>query len=135
MIWFNGGSMPPDDPTRDEFVESALRSVDPATYDANYWFRFHGRVMAGAANELAHRRMMANVTVPDVLLSWARAVVPTAAIAAAAAAFVLLRAGAAPADQLVGMEELLVVDLPVETRLLLSDELGTAFASLGPGNF
>jgi len=135
MIWFNGSSILPDDPGRDEFVEGALRSVDPASHDANYWFRFHGRVMAGAANELAHRRMMADVTVADVLLSWARAVVPTAAVAAAVAAFVLLRSGAPPSDPLVGMEELLVVDLPVETQLLLSDEVGTAFVSLGPENF
>ena len=129
MIWFSGSSVPTDDPGRDELVEDALRSLDPASYDPNYWFRFHGSVMTRAANELAHRRMMAELTIADVLISWARAVVPTAAFAAAAAAFVLLRAGSGPVDQFVGLDELLVVDLPMETQLILADDAATTFAS------
>lgn len=100
---------------RDTVVAEALESLDPASLDPNYWFRFHGRVMAGAESELARRRMLANLTVVDLMASWSRTVVPTAMLAAAVAAVVLVRSGAGPFQQAVGVEEFLLTDIPTES--------------------
>ena len=67
------------------FAAAALAVLDPASHDPNYWFRFRSWVMSGAARELSRRRLVARLTVGDVLESWARALVPTAALVAALA--------------------------------------------------
>jgi hypothetical protein len=104
-----------DELGRDMELASALRFVDPATDDANYWLRFQAWVMKGAAGELARRRLMAELTMGDVVASWARTVVPTAMAAAVVAGLVLLRGvGFAGAPMPVGVEELLVVGLEEE---------------------
>lgn len=125
MISFNRQSGPIDEPARDAELTEALGSLDPANVDPNYWFRFHGRVMAGADGELARRRMMAKLTVGDVLASWSRTLVPTAMLAAAVAALILIRTGSlqgpVTADGLLTSDEVVPVMLPQEAH--------TAFAS------
>jgi len=122
-----------DGPGRDMALAEALGTLDPASRDPNYWFRFRGWVMTGASRELARRRLMAELTVGDVLTSWARAVVPAAVLAAALAGVFLMRGGVAPEEHPIGVEELLVLDIPSETvPVLLSPDAATgvvAFAS------
>lgn len=97
---------------RDPAVASALAALDPAGRDPGFWMRFQARVLQGAGPELARRRLMADLTVGDVLAGWARALVPTAVLAAAVAALVLLReAPAVPAT----VEDLLTAGIQTQT--------------------
>ena len=111
----HGGSECADDLVLDEELAEALRLVDPASQDPNYWFRFRSWVVSNAAAELARRRLMHELTVADVMSSWARAVVPTAALAAALAGLLLVRGPDLPTPQSVGVEELLVSEVEGET--------------------
>jgi len=109
-----------DDVDVDPELHSALRVLEPTSRDANYWFRFRSWVMTEAGPELARRRFMARLTIGDVMASWARMVVPTAALAAGFAAALLLRSGAGSEPLPFGVEELLVSEIeespgPVET--------------------
>ena len=119
--WFNRGDHRTDELGRDMELAGALESLDPASIDPNYWFRFHGRVMAGARTELARRRMTASLTVSDVLASWSRTVLPTAMLAAALAALMLVRTGSG------ALQAPLAGDEPVP--VMLSNEAPVAFAS------
>lgn len=101
-----------DDLGRDVQLAQALALIDPASRDPNYWLRFRSWVLQGAARELARRRMMARMTVGDVVNSWARALVPTALLAAVLAGVVLWRSGA---PLVVSIEELLVSEIEGET--------------------
>ena len=94
---------------RDQAIAAALSALDPAGSDPAYWFRFHRTVMSAAREELARRRMVAGVTVDEVLLSWGRTLVPATMLAAALAGFLLLQGARAtgPADPLLGVEEML----------------------------
>jgi len=112
----------------DSVLSEALGVLDPATDDPNYWLRFRGWVVSGAGAELSRRRRMVEITVADVLSSWARPLLPTAALAAALAGIVLVRSGETPVDQLVAVEELLVSEMSVErARILLSPEDAPGF--------
>lgn len=93
---------------RDMEVASWLEVVDPASTDPNYWLRFQAWVLKNAAPELARRRMMTELTMGDVLSSWARTVIPTAVLAAALAGMLLFRGHAAPAPVPMGVEEVLI---------------------------
>ena len=93
-------------------LSKAMQSLDPATDDPNYWFRFRSWVMTGAARELARRRLIAPVTVGDVMTSWARMVVPTAVLAAALAGVLLIRAEAATNLQPMELEETAANETP-----------------------
>ena len=84
-----------DELGRDMLLAEQLAALDPATEDPNYWFRFHAGVMSKAARSLAQRRVIAELTVADVVASWGRTIVPTAALAAALAGIILLRSGVA----------------------------------------
>jgi hypothetical protein len=121
-----------DDMGRDMALAEALGALDPSSRDPNYWLRFRGWVVTGASRELARRRLMAELTVGDVLTSWARMVVPTAVLAAAMAGMMLMRGGGVT-EHPIGVEELLVSDIPRETvPVLLSPDAATgvvAFAS------
>lgn len=128
MISFNRKTGPTDEPTRDMELAETLSSLDPASVDPNYWFRFHGRVMAGAGTELARRRMMAGLTVGDVLASWSRTLVPTAMLAAAVAALMLIRTGSASLQGPVTADGLLSSSDEV-VPVMLPHEAPTAFAS------
>lgn len=78
-------------PDRDSEMEDLLGSVDPGRGDDTYWPRFQRTVMERAMDELARRRAVAEVTISQLVSSWGRTLVPTAAAAAAVGAFFLLR--------------------------------------------
>jgi len=103
------------DSGRDPELAAALAVLDPASGDPNYWFRFGSWVLSGAARELSRRRLGARLTVGDVLESWARALVPTAALVAALAAMLLLRGDPVGEALPIGVEELLVSEIEGST--------------------
>lgn len=91
--------------------------------------------MTEASSELTRRRMVVQLTVEDVLVSWSRAVLPLA-VAAAVAAIAFIRSPqveTTPVATVVGVEEALVVDVRPETQpVLLSPDAASgivAFAS------
>ena len=98
----------PDEGGRDALIHDLLSVLDPGRDDTGYWLRFHRRVMVAAGPELARRRMLADVTVVDVVMGWGRALVPSALLAAAVAALVLLQTEPAPQVAPLGVEELLI---------------------------
>jgi hypothetical protein len=100
-----------DELGQDAELSQALSLLDPATSDPKYWLRFRTWVMSGAVRELARRRMLARLTVGDVVHSWARTLVPTALLAAVLAGIVLWRSGA---PVVVSLEELLVSEVQGE---------------------
>lgn len=118
------------EPGPDAALSEALRALDPQTLDANYWLRFRDWVLSSAAPELARRRLVADITVGDVMSSWARAVIPTAVLAAALAGVLIVKGQVGQAPPPVRLEELLSADLehptvPADLRL---DEAGGAVA-------
>jgi len=121
----NGGIGGRDELGRDMELAGLLSALDPAQQDPNYWFRFRSWVVESAGPELARRRLMAELTVVDVMSSWARAVLPTAVLAAAFAGLLLVR-GAGPAPAPIGVEEMLVSDVEGET-------IPAALDARGPG--
>jgi hypothetical protein len=96
----------------DPELAEVLSVMDPASHDPSYWIRFRAWVIGGASRELARRRMIAQMTVGDVVQSWARALLPTALLAAVLAAVVLWRTSAPPP---MSVEELLVSEIRGET--------------------
>lgn len=119
----------------DPVVSAALESWDPQARDPGYWMRFQARTVALAGPELARRRLMASLTIGDVLAGWARALVPAAAVAAGVAVAVLLRSADASRDLTAAstVEELLVADMGRETipETLSRDETGAWAAFAG----
>ena len=117
---------------QEDELAQALGLLDPAQQDPSYWVRFRSWVVSNAGAELARRRLVRELTVADVMSSWARAVVSTAALVAALAGLMLVRGAGAPDLQLVGVEELLVSEVEGETipTLLAPETNGTvAFAA------
>jgi hypothetical protein len=103
-----------------------LGALDPVAEDPRYWDRFQAKVLAGVFPELA-RRAARPLTIPDVVMSWSRMIVPGAALAAAVAGVLLL---ADPGDSdllpLMGIEEMLRTEgavAEVPALLLGTDEL------------
>lgn len=96
---------------QDPEIAAWLRALDPAAEDPNYWLRFRSWVMESAGPELARRRLLADVTVGDVLQSWSRTLVPTALLAAAVAGLALLRGPVAVDSNPLLVEDLLVAEL------------------------
>ena len=118
MDWTKGRE---GDLGRDVELEEQLRVLDPSQDDPSYWFRFRGWVMKEAEGELARRRMSVDLTVEDLLESWSRTVIPVA-MAAAIAAIALIRSSPDDAPELfiaVGVEELLVREIPAQTQPVL----------------
>ena len=121
MDWTKGRDGREGDLGRDLELAEQLRVLDPSQDDPSYWFRFRGWVMKEAAGELARRRMSVDLTVEDLLESWARTVIPVA-MAAGIAAITLIRSS--PDDDpkvfmAVGVEELLVREIPAQTQPVL----------------
>ena len=106
-------------------LADVLHNLDPAVDDPTYWTRFRGWVVSSAHLELARRRLVADLTVGDVVSSWARTLVPTAALAAALAGMLMVRSGASPAPGPLALEEQLVAEIPGETVPLLLALEGT----------
>ena len=118
MDWTKGRE---GDLGRDVELEEQLRVLDPSQDDPSYWFRFRGWVMKEAEGELARRRMSVDLMVEDLLESWSRTVIPVA-MAAAIAAIALIRSSPDDAPELfmaVGVEELLVREIPAQTQPVL----------------
>ena len=121
-----------DELGRDMELAEALSVLDPGRGDPNYWLRFRSWVLGAAARELSRRRLMAQLTVGDVVLSWARAVVPTALVTALLAGVLLIRESALNAPLPVGVEELLISEIEGETipmMLEAEEALVVTFAS------
>jgi len=121
-----------DDLGRDMELADALSVLDPARGDPNYWLRFRSWVMGAAAKELSRRHLMAQLTVGDVVQSWARAVVPTALVAALLAGVLLLRQSTLSSPLPISVEELLVSEIEGETipmMLEAEEALVVTFAS------
>jgi hypothetical protein len=115
--------------TPDPEIGRALAALDPTTMDPNYWLRFRAWVVDNAAPELARRRLAAELTVGDVMTSWARMVMPTAILAAALAGLMLLR-GESVSTQPLGVEEMLVAEVDGQTiPAALDAPSAVAFAS------
>ena len=92
-----------------------LGVLDPGRTDPGYWARFRSHVMTRAADELARRRVMADITVLELAQSWARVLVPAAAVAAAVGA-VMLSQGRVPGSlAIAGPEEVLTQELEDRT--------------------
>ena len=107
----------------DPVVGDALRHLDPGLVDGGYWHRFHRHVMTGASRELARRRMMADMTMSDIIASWSRTLVPTALMAAAVAAFTLLWTPPEPPLGPLAIEEVLRQGAEGVAPAALEDEL------------
>lgn len=121
-----------DELGRDMELAEALSVLDPARGDPNYWLRFRSWVVGAAARELGRRRLMAQLTVGDVMQSWARTLLPTAVVAALFAGLLLVRSSSLSAPLPIGVEELLLSEIQGETipMMLEQDESGAvAFAS------
>lgn len=88
-----------------------LGILDPGRRDSSYWARFRFRVMTRAADELRRRREMAEFTVLGVVQSWARVLVPAAAVAAAVGAVLLSQGRRAALTMASGPEEILTQEL------------------------
>lgn len=126
-----------DDLGPDVELTSALESVDPASWDPNYWMRFRARVLGRASAELARRRLMAELTVGDVLSGWARAIVPTAILAAAVAALILMRSASVAVPDRATVEDLLVAGIQDQTipAALSSDDGGASMVAFAGESF
>jgi hypothetical protein len=84
-----------------------LRALDPETAEPGFWEHNHRRIMERASGRLAIRRARAE-SMGEVLMSWSRLLIPTAAMAAGVLGFFLL--GSATGDDLVplfGVEDVL----------------------------
>lgn len=119
-----------DELGRDMFLAEQLSALDPASQDANYWLRFRSRVMSDAARSLAQRRILADLTVADVVTSWARTIVPTAALAAALAGIVLVRSGTMDLSPAPVAEVIVPVTEVGPLPRLLAPESAMGFAAL-----
>ena len=82
----------------DRGIREMLATLDPERMDPGYWPRFHRWVLNSAGAELTRRRRGADTTVSEVMFSWWRTLVPTAAAAVVLAGLFLLR-GSASAPQ------------------------------------
>lgn len=101
-----------DEEAVDPRLRRFLGALDPAAADEGYWPRFHQAVLRRSAGELARRRALADLSVTELVSSWARAVVPTALLAAAVAGLLLLDLPSAtpwdPASEtILGVEDVL----------------------------
>lgn len=110
------GGRPMDEAGPDPLLGQALRALDPGRDDPGYWLRFQQGVMAAARDELVRRRMLADVTIGELVTSWSRTLVPAAVLAAAVASFLLLQPvpGGAPATGTLALEEMIFDELGAE---------------------
>jgi hypothetical protein len=102
-----------------------LGGLDPAGGEPDYWVRYQERVLAHVRPELARRRTM-EASIPLLLVSWGRKVVPMALLAAGMAGILLLSGGGdAEVATLWAVEDI----LQEEVRRMASDPL---FLELDP---
>ncbi len=121
---------PTDELGQDPQLASVLGLLDPELRDPGYWTRFRARVLRSAAPELARRRLMADVSWSDVMMSWARTIVPAAMLAAALASVFLIREHSpVPQPSPVSVEELLAAGAKGSTIPAELANMQVAFAS------
>ncbi len=101
-----------------------LRHLDPGSRDPSFWPRFHSRVMGNAREELARRRMTADVTILDVVFAWRRALVPVALLAAAWAGILLFSHDPESPAAPVALEQALIQDLTDATIPVVLEQGG-----------
>lgn len=114
--------------------EASFEALDPAWGNSGYWDRFQARTLALVEPELVRRRQtLERMTVSDVVLSWSRAVVPMAMVAAASAVMVLLAEPGDPAGNPgVGAEAVSTAEAPVREDESLGEALdGGPIRTLG----
>ena len=104
-----------DDLGPDLELAEAFTHFDPEYQDPSYWYRFREWILENAAGELARRRLIHELTVGDVMTSWARTVVPVALLAAIVAGLLLTKDQSAVPVRPVGIEELLVSEVEGQT--------------------
>ncbi len=92
-----------------------LGILDPGHRDSGYWARFRFRVMTRAVEELTRRREMAEVTLLELAQSWARVLVPAAAVAAAVGTVLLSQGRSSASLVAAGPEEVLTQELEDRT--------------------
>lgn len=112
-----------------------FEELDPARRDPGYWHRLRQGILEAAAPELSRRRAVQDLTVSGVLLSWSRAVVPAALLAAALAGLLLISQRPTAGPSLAAVDEVLVGEIQDEPFPLVFQEDsgagGVIFASLG----
>lgn len=125
-----------NNPDRDLEIEALLAAADPGRGDDTYWPRFHRSVMERAKSELTRRRAAAELTITQLVSSWGRTLIPTAAAAAAVGAFFLLRPATIENEVgVIAVEEELVqgIEGPTIPDVLENDDFadagGAVFAS------
>jgi hypothetical protein len=122
-----------DDLGPDVELAEAFAHFNPEHQSPNYWIHFRRWILENAATELARRRLIHELTVGEVITSWARTVVPVALLAAVLAGLLLSRNQLAVPVRPIGIEELLVSGVEGQTipaALAPSETSGAvAFAS------
>lgn len=115
----------------DPRLHEILTVLDPSVRDPGYWPRFQETVVRRAAAELARRRALVELSVSELVTSWARTVVPTALLAAAAAGLLLAQPGSMTPGETqapLTIEEALADGIEGESGpSLLSEELAGEF--------
>jgi len=104
-----------DGPGPDTELAQAFTQLDPGYQDPTYWYRFREWILENAAGELAQRRLIHELTVGEVMTSWARTVVPVALLAAIVAGLLLSRGQSVVPAGTVGIEELLMSGVEGQT--------------------
>ncbi len=102
---------PNDDLGPDVELAEAFAHFNPDHRYPNYWLRFRQWILENAKGELARRRLIHELTVGDVMTSWAKTVVPVVLLAAVVAGLLLTRDQSAVPVQPMGIEELLVSEV------------------------
>ena len=90
--------------------------LDPERDRPGYWLRMRERILTMAEPELVRRRRVHDITVSDVVFSWARSLVPTTLAAALVAGMILARPSSVPTQsaELVPVEEILIDEMESE---------------------
>jgi hypothetical protein len=107
--------------------------LDPESRDPGYWERFRHRVLVNVGPELARRRARKTTSVSDIVFGWRNALVPTALLAAAVAALLLIREPAFVEPAPLALEEILVSGLegePIPAVLAVGQTESDAVLSL-----
>lgn len=119
----------------DPILRTAFQELDPARADPGYWLRLHQQMVVAARPELARRRAAAMMpTMSEVLFGWSRTLIPTAVLAAAVAAMLVVRSHDVPGPDPMGIEELLTAGLnatpiPVVLSAVASEANDAMFTS------
>jgi hypothetical protein len=128
MLGIGGSGANGDHP--DAAVQRTLGVLDPARTTPGYWAEFRRSAVLAAGPELARRRRLAAVTVSDIVFSWSRALLPTAAMAAAIALLMVLRSQPEEGQAALTLDEILWEGIDVSSiEPATTSEVEVSFAS------